>query len=169
MLPSWELPPGVGGPALGFGMLRLRVCVSRRLGEMDSEARSPLRVVLPAGPPARLTHPFSARWCPGRQCLCEQRLCVSVSRGPGLSCASREGAYLAPVLPVLLALEEASGTSGSQAPGVAAWRPPGPTHCPLPARPGARPLGPQTLLVGSSGWSVVGHLEPTCRGRSACL
>ena len=124
MLPSWELPPGVGGPALGFGMLRLRVCVSRRLGEMDSEARSPLRVVLPAGPPARLTHPFSARWCPGRQCLCEQRLCVSVSRGPGLSCASREGAYLAPVLPVLLALEEASGTSGSQAPGVAAWRPP---------------------------------------------
>lgn len=133
-------------------MLRLRVSVSRGLGEMDSEVRSPVWVVLPAGPPARLTHPFSARWCPGRQCLSEQHLCVSVSRGLGLSCPSREGACLAPVLPVLLALEEASGASGSRAPGAAAWHAPQvPLTACCPPGPGPGHSGPKP-----SRWVAVG-------------
>lgn len=109
----------------------------RGLGEVDSEVRSPVRVVLPAGPPARLTQPFGARWCPGRQCLCEQRLCLC-GQGPWAALSSWEGACLAPILHVLLALEEAFAPRAPEHWGQLRGVPP--RSCLLAAGPGAAAL-----------------------------
>lgn len=107
---------------------------------MDSEARSLVRVVLPAGPPARLTQPFGACWCPGRQCLCEQRLCLC-GQGAWAALSSQEGACLAPILHVLLeALEEASAPRFPSTGGSCMAYHPDPAHCPLAAGPGAAAL-----------------------------
>lgn len=126
MLPSWER----GALLLDLGCSGSGCMVGRGLGEMDSKARSPVQVVLPAGPPAQLTQPFGARWCPGRQCLCEQSPCLC-GQGAWAALCSQEGACLAPTLHVLGPLSTG---------GDCVACPPGPTHCPLAAGPEAAAL-----------------------------